>query len=146
MQHRLADPADPMTMQQFINQTIFDEIPRPPVQIPEQGVNAKALSELDGFDTANIPSHFICHLSGDIMDNPVIDPTTLNAGRNNIDEVPRVERAWLERVIAESNGISPFTRQPIVSLLIPDAQRKTDIENFVQEQFSRHSCASFPKK
>ncbi|PIZ03463.1 MAG: hypothetical protein COY58_09255 [Gammaproteobacteria bacterium CG_4_10_14_0_8_um_filter_38_16] len=146
MQHGLAPTAAPMAMQQFIDQTIFDAIPRPPVQIPEEGVNAKALAELDGFDTTSIPSHFSCPLSGDIMDHPVIDPTTLNASRTNIDEAPRVERAWLERAISESNGKSPFTRQPVVSPLIPDAQRKTDIENFVQEQVSKHSSAAFSKK
>ena len=126
--------------------------PERPIPLPQTGNNAKTLSEIPGFDTSSIPDEFRCHLSGDVMDDPVIDPTTLNAAattwvsaaeseketldQGNYNEVPRFERTWLERAIAEKDGDSPMTRQPIVTLLISDSAMKVRIEDFVQSQTS----------
>ncbi|OGT25945.1 MAG: hypothetical protein A3I77_01665 [Gammaproteobacteria bacterium RIFCSPLOWO2_02_FULL_42_14] len=138
-----------------------------PIPVPQTGKNAKTLSEIAGFDTSNIPDEFCCHLSGEIMDDPVIDPTTLNAAaltwisapeseketldRGNFDEVPRFERKWLERAVSDKDGDSPMTRQPIVTPLISDSATKGEsikkrIEDFVQSQVTSAATASSPRK
>lgn len=138
----------------------FAFIERPiAVPLPQNGKNSKTLSEIEGFDINDVPEEFCCQLSGDIMDDPVIDPTTLNdtallwldtpesqksaLDRGNYDEAHRFERSWLERAINDKGGKSPMTRQDVEIALISDSKRKDEIDNFVLLQTSGLANLSF---
>ena len=109
--------------QQFIDQTIFDSVPRPPVQMPELGQNAKTLSELANFDITGIPEEFFCSLSQEIMDDPVYDPAHPQY---------KFERQWIERSL-QNKAENPYTRTPLSKTqLIPDTQLKNKIDDYMR--------------
>lgn len=118
--------------QQFL---FSDSVPRQqPAQMPKQSLNAKELARLadnHGFDKNSIPENFCCPLSGEIMDDPVADPTR----GEETDE--RFEKAWLVQAIKTCKGKSPYTRKDVdIDSLVTDAQRKTKIEEYMQERRS----------
>ncbi len=110
-----------------------------PIQIPQENKYALILSGIKNFDFDSIPAHFCCPLSLQIMDDPVIDSTTLipgvdpNKPAKNYNDVARYDRKWLERAIA-TNGKSPTTRQTITTPLIADALLKSQIDAYVKAQ------------
>ena len=94
--------------------------------------------------------HFCSAITMEVMENPVIDPTTLNAqalvwlsapaaekstlSRGNFDDVPRYDRKTLERLIGvDGKGKSPATRREFTAIqLIPDEKLKAEIDLFMQ--------------
>lgn len=108
--------------------------------------NAAVLEKLnvtapdDGFD---------CTITCEVMDDPVIDPTTLNKAAvawlsaspeekaildcGNFKEVPRYDRRSLVRLINNDVGTSPNTRLPFTEQqLIPDTALKSKIDLFMR--------------
>ena len=92
-------------------------------QFPNQGVNAKALSELANFDITGIPEEFCCSLSQEIMDDPVYDPAHPQY---------KFERQWIERSL-QNKAENPYTRTPLSKTqLIPDTQLKNKIDDYMR--------------
>lgn len=105
------------------------------IALPSRGKNAKALSEIDGFDMNNIPENLCCPLSGEIMDQPVYDP-----------EHPKYkfERAWIEQRLADKEE-NPFTRTSLtITALVNDTALKTDINYFMQYAHNQTFCGMKP--
>jgi hypothetical protein len=132
--------------------------------LPTQSEFAIQLSKISGFDPDTIPDEFCCPLCGDIMCDPVIDPTTLNQEALtwlNIakEKSDRAELTSLSIAIDERKGlaqgnlnkVSRFERRwlqqaadnkngesPVtrqpVGTLISDALLKGKIEDYVRSQ------------
>lgn len=65
------------------------------------------------------------------MDEPVIDPTTLNDDQSNVDTVPRFDKAWLLHAMSENKNRSPITKERITDPLIPDYRLMEAIECYM---------------
>ena len=92
---------------------------------------------------------FNCTLTYEVMNDPVIDPTTLNATAlvwlaaspeekaildcGNFKDAPRYDRRWLIELMNDGVGTSPTTRLPFTKeQLIPDTELKAKIDRFMR--------------
>ncbi len=106
---------------QVLNASLFHSVQA--TTLPAQSKNAKALSEIAGFDCNDIPDHLCCLLSREIMDDPVFDPN---------HPAYKFERAWIEKRLVDKQE-NPFTRTHLLQVnLVSDNELKTKINLFMQ--------------
>src|SRR3990167_3342822 len=97
---------------------------------PGDRKNAQALEEI-GFLSNEIPDRMLCFFSKEIMDNPLVDLTTIGVD-GNLAEAKRIDESSFIRAVVDGNFVSPLTRRPMTrELYQPDLFLKAEIDEFV---------------
>src|SRR3989338_323390 len=120
------------------------------MSLPELGKNAKALKKANYQLNESEAEKYCCAISYEVMDDPVIDPTTLqlaidpNASEQflNYHDVPRYERKSLEKLIGlDGTGKSPNTRIIFTAAqLVPDTALRSTIDTFVKRELEKYEA------